>query len=321
MTTFPGLSIGATAPRSPTTRVQPLTDLDSLPLPDYRDFYAALQAVPGSAIVECRALSAGDVAGLLVGRRRVLARFCGMDSRERRYRAKSAGRVITELRELSALLASARLIHLADNVVSPAFLGEVLPDLAADPLPTRLFFEARPNLTKEQVAMLAPARAQIQPGIESFNDHVLRLMHKGTRGLENIRLLKWCKAAGVEVYWNLLHGLPGETQDDYDAQLRMLPSIRFLPAPHLCQTVNVDRYSPYFEEPGRYGIERLSSLAPYRYLYPFPEGPGRHRLCVRVRLRARQRPARRGRGARAARSLCGAREQPGGRPAQSWRRR
>ena len=247
---------------------EPLADLDSLPLPDYSDFYAARERYPGvrSSMPWLSAETSRGCWWATTGP----CTFCGLDSRERRYRTKSSGRVVAELRELTALWPS-RLIHLADTVVSPEFLDQVLPDLAADPLPTRLFFEARPNLTREQIAMLAGARAQIQPGIESFNDHVLRLMHKGTRGLENIRLLKWCKAAGVEVYWNLLHGLPGETQDDYDSQLRMLPSIRFLPAPHLCQTVNVDRYSPYFEEPGRYGIERLSSLAPYRYLYPFPE--------------------------------------------------
>ena len=247
---------------------EPLADLDSLPLPDFSDFFAARHQHPGvrSALPTLTAETSRGCWWATTGP----CSFCGMDSRERLYRAKSAVRVIAELRELASRWPCA-LIHLADTVVSPVFLDEVLPDLVAGPLSARLFFEVRPNLTRKQVATIAASRARIQPGIESFSDHVLQLMHKGTRALENIRLLKWCRSEDVEVYWNLLHGLPGETQDDYDAMLRVLPSIRFLPAPRLRQTVSVDRYSPYFEEPQSHGIARLSPPAPYRYLYPFPE--------------------------------------------------
>ncbi len=51
--------------------------------------------------------------------------------------------------------------------------------------------------------------------------------------------------------------------------LEILPSLRFLAAPTR-ETVSVDRYSPYFEEPERHGIGRLRALDVYRYLYPFP---------------------------------------------------
>ncbi|MGZ4198701.1 MAG: RiPP maturation radical SAM C-methyltransferase [Thermoleophilia bacterium] len=246
---------------------KPIADLDSLPLPDYGDFYSARHQYPDvrSALPSLTAETSRGCWWATTGP----CSFCGMDSRERVYRAKSPERVLAELRELTSRWPCA-FIHLADTVVSPAFLDVVLPAVVADPLPARLFFEVRPNLTWEQVTAIAAARAHIQPGIESFSDHVLRLMHKGTRALENIRLLKWCRTLGVGVHWNLLHGLPGETRDDYDAMLQMLPSIRFLTAPTR-ETVSVDRYSPYFEAPREHGIARLSPLAPYRYLYPFPE--------------------------------------------------
>ena len=165
---------------------EPLADLDGLPLPDYSDFYAARHGHAGvrSALPS---LTVETSRGCWWARTGPCS-FCGMDSRERRYRAKSAGRVLAELRELTARW-PCRVIHLADTVVPPAFLDEVLPAVAADPLPARLFFEVRPELTKAQIETIAAARAEIQPGIESFSDHVLRLMHKGTRALENIRLL------------------------------------------------------------------------------------------------------------------------------------
>lgn len=264
---IPGLVYRDGARSLANPEAEPLADLDSLPLPDYGDFYAARHRYPGlrSALPSLSAETSRGCWWATTGP----CSFCGMDGRERIYRAKSPGRVVFELRTLTALWPCA-FVHLADTVVPPAFLDEVLPALAAEPLPARLFFEVRPNLTSAQLATIAAARAQIQPGIESFNDHVLRLMHKGTRALENVRLLKWCRALGIEVHWNLLHGLPGETRDDYDAMLQILPSIRFLSAPTR-ETVSVDRYSPYFEAPAEHGIARLSPLAPYRYLYPFPE--------------------------------------------------
>ncbi len=247
----------------------PIADLDSLPVPDYSDFYAARHRLPDvrSALPTLSVEASRGCWWATTGP----CTFCGMDSRERQYRAKSPERVIYELRVLSGLWPSA-FIQLADTVVPPSFLEEVLAAVAADPLPSRLFFEVRPDLTKDQVALIADLRAQIQPGIESLNDRLLHLMHKGSRTLENIRLLKWCRQFGVKVHWNLLRGLPGETQQDYDEMLGILPSIRFLTAPGCCQTVSVDRYSPYFEHPEHHGIARLHPLAPYRYLYPFSEG-------------------------------------------------
>jgi len=255
----------------PTTCVaaeeEPVPDLDALPVPDFSDFYEARHSNPGvratlpSLTVEtsrgCWWATTGPCT------------FCGMDRRERVYRAKSPRRILEELRTLAALWPCSS-IHLADTVVSEGFLDDVLPALAIEPRARRLFFEVRPTLSKAQVDSIAAARAEIQPGIESFSGHVLRLMHKGTGVLENIRLLKWCRAAGVDVSWNLLHGLPGETQEDYEAMFAILPSIRFLAPPQSTQPVTVDRYSPYFEAPESYGIAELRPLDPYRYLYPFP---------------------------------------------------
>ena len=275
---------------------EPLADLDTLPLPDYSDFYATRHRYPGvrSAVPSLTVETSRGCWWAATGP----CSFCGMDSRERLYRAKSADRVVAELRELAARWPCG-FIHLADTVVPPVFLDDVLPRLASDPLPAQMFFEVRPNLTRGQVATIAATRAQIQPGIESFNDHVLRLMHKGTRALENIRLLKWCRAAGVAVHWNLLHGFPGETQEDYDAMLKLLPSLRFLAAPTL-ETLSVDRYSPCFEAPDRPRHRQAESAGPVPLPLPVPgAGPRRHRLRVRLRLCPRLRSTRRRRSLRA----------------------
>ena len=88
----------------------------------------------------------------------------------------------------------------------------MLPLLAEADLGLELFWEVKANLTARQVRQLRDAGvAYVQPGIESLNDHVLELMRKGTTGLRNVELLKWCREYGVTPLWNLLYGFPGET--------------------------------------------------------------------------------------------------------------
>ena len=164
------------------------------------------------------------------------------------------------------------MVVITDNVVPPAFLSDVLPHLAAEPLPVPLFLDARPELSREEVRLLGCARAMIQPGIESLNDHVLGLMGKGTRVLENLRLLRWCQSYGVTAFWNIIHGIPGRARRGLrrDAEYDPIPPVSAAP-PQACQTLSVDRSSPFFEHPAEHGFAELRPLAPYPYLYPIPD--------------------------------------------------
>ena len=93
----------------------------------------------------------------------------------------------------------------------------MLPRLAAAKLDVEFFWEVKANLTHEQVHLLRNAGVkQVQPGIESFSDRVLKIMRKGVTAFRNVELLKWCKEYGVKPYWNLLYGFPGETVEDYE---------------------------------------------------------------------------------------------------------
>ena len=186
------------------------------------------------------------------------------------YRTKSPPRVLDELRYLASRPGCGSL-ELVDDVPPAQFFADVLPALAAHPLPVPLFCEVRPEATHRQIALLAAAGASIQPGIESLNDHVLRLMHKGSRALENVRLLLWCRAHGVPASWNLIYGVPGETAADYEQMLGLLPALGPLDPPEGCGPVRLDRFSAYADHPEKYGIGELEPLTPYRYLYPFPK--------------------------------------------------
>ena len=244
-----------------------MAGLDALPTPDYTDFYRALGLWGGDTRVV--QLAAETSRGCWWAARRPCA-FCGLNGSSRRYRTKSADRIFSELQELDRRW-QPWLIDLVDNVVPPAFLNAALPRLAAQPLNARLFFEARPELTRAELRLAARAGAHVQLGIESLSQHVLDLMRKGTEVAGNLRQLRWCRDEGVPVTWNLLHGVPGETADDYRELRRLLPALRRLPPPEGRGPVEVQRFSPYFDWPAAFGIVNVRPAFAYRYVYPFKE--------------------------------------------------
>jgi len=264
----PGLALRNSGVVRTTAPPEPVEDLDSLPTPDHADFFAALDYAPRARWLQPAApMESSRGCWWAEGRP---CGFCGLDDVQRVYRTKSPARILSELRELAFLWHGSR-ISLVDNVVSSGFLAEVLPQLVEDRPRLPLFFDIRPDVTREDVRRMGALQAHVQPGIESFSDHVLRLMGKGSRGLENVRLLKWCRESGVTAHWNVIRGLPGETARDYDDMLAMLPSIRFLCPPRGCGPVNLDRYSLFCQEAQSHGFHDVEPLAVYRYLYPFPE--------------------------------------------------
>jgi ribosomal peptide maturation radical SAM protein 1 len=255
-----GRIVGEGRPASP-------VDLDTLPDPDHDDFFTAWEAAPAVQGL-LPAITLETSRGCWWAQKAPCG-FCGLDHAERPFRHKSPRRVVGELRRMAHRYRGGRL-HLVDNVVAPSFLTRVLPELGAEPLSLPLFFSVRPDVSREQLRLAGAIHAHIQPGIESFSDHVLALMGKGSRSLENVRLLRWCKESGVVPHWNVIWGFPGETGEDYDAVLEMIPAITFLVPPGGQGNLSLDRYSPFHESPARHGFLDLRPLTAYSYLYPFP---------------------------------------------------
>jgi hypothetical protein len=128
-------------------------------------------------------------------------------------------------------------------------------------------------LKKDQVRLLSHAGiGHIQPGIESLNTDVLKLMRKGVTALQNIQFLKWCDQYGVKVDWNLIYGFPGENAETYRQMLRILQALTHFPVPTSVGSIRMDRFSPNFEEADFRGFTNLRPMLPYQYIYPFTSG-------------------------------------------------
>jgi len=134
-----------------------------------------------------------------------------------------------------------------------------------------IFYEVKADLSEQDMAVLAKARVtRIQPGIESLATSTLKLMKKGTSAIQNVNFLKMAADYGVQPFWNLLVGFPGEGADVYKRYTEFLPSLVHLEPPSGVYPVRFDRYSPYHTQAKSYGLD-LHPMEFYSFVYPFDE--------------------------------------------------
>ncbi|MGD9884591.1 MAG: RiPP maturation radical SAM C-methyltransferase, partial [Reyranella sp.] len=168
----------------------PVKTMDELPIPDFGDYFDARERSQAAAQV-APVLLFETSRGCWWGAKSHCT-FCGLNGHTIAYRSKSPGRVLDELGELIGKWPCPTL-EAVDNILDMKYFDTVLPTLEKMDLPGPVFYEVKANMKRHHVAALRRAHVlRIQPGIESLSDHVLKLMGKGTTGLRNNQLLKWC---------------------------------------------------------------------------------------------------------------------------------
>jgi ribosomal peptide maturation radical SAM protein 1 len=246
---------------------EPIREMDSIPVPDYDDFFEQLHASSSSSGIS-PTLLVETARGCWWGERSHCT-FCGLNGATMVFRSKSPDRVLDELTLLRKRYGVAT-VSVVDDILDMGYFHSVLPRLAQARLGFDFFWEIKANLTPQHVRLLRNAGVRaVQPGIESFSDHVLKLMRKGTTAFRNIELLKWCKEYGVKPFWNLLYGFPGESAADYDETITLMRAIWHLDPPTGYGPIRMDRFSPYYREPASFGMNNVRPMAPFTYLYPF----------------------------------------------------
>lgn len=195
--------------------------------------------------------------------------FCGLNGSTISYRSMRTEVAFRVLGELFRYAPRIRELQSVDNILPKSYLTDVLPFLDTPP-GLALFYEVKADLSEEDFRALAKARVlRVQPGIEALNTSTLKLMRKGTSVFQNLQFLLNALRYGITPAWNLLIGFPGEEIDVYEKYLRDLPLLTHLYPPSGVFPVRFDRFSPYFEEAGAYGLE-LRPLDWYALTYPLP---------------------------------------------------
>jgi len=247
------------------TNTEMIVDLDSLPLPDYADYFEELEQ--GDLMEDVHpALLFETSRGCWWGAKHHCT-FCGLNGRSMRYRSKTPEKAIEEISILSGKYPGLK-INMVDNILDMAYFKEFLPMLAERQLGVHLAYEIKANLTRNQLRVLRDAGInEIQPGIESFSDTVLSIMRKGVRGLQNIQFLKWCSELNLRPLWNLIFGFPGEPEKDYEEMAELLPLLTHLTPPYGVGRIRTDRFSPNFDRAEELGFKNLRPQVAYKHVY------------------------------------------------------
>ena len=235
----------------------PVTDMDSLPNPDYVDYVAQAAEIESLKPVLYFESSRGCWWG-----QKHLCSFCGLNASGLTFRRKSPERVLDELLAQEQQYGISTFIA-ADNIIDMTYFKSFLPIVAdinsrrAPEQQLSIFYETKSNLKKWQMTLLKEAGVgSLQPGIESFSDHVLELMKKGCTGIQQVQFIKWGTELGLHLIYGVLYGNPGETQSDYEEMLRTIRMVRHLHPPVYVIPIALDRFSPYFNDPQAYGIKK-----------------------------------------------------------------
>lgn len=245
-----------------------VTDLDSLPVPDYYDYFEELERLglgkavrPGLPLETSRGCWWGEASHCT---------FCGLNGTGMAFRTKTPERVLAEVEELGNRH-GIQDFECVDNILSMSYFKTLLPELARQPTKRRIFYETKSNLKRQQVRLLADAGIRwVQPGIESLHNGPLQLMAKGVTCWANVQLLKWCREFGVRLSWNMLWGFPGEDDAWYRETAEWLELIEHLQPPSRVIRIRFDRFSPYFFKAREYGLD-LVPVPAMRMVYGLGE--------------------------------------------------
>lgn len=239
---------------------EPLMDLDLIPDLDYSDYFNQLLED-----VEHVSLVMEHSRGCWWGEKKQCS-FCGTSDRIR-FREKSFNRIKREIE--SAKKWGVERLHTADLIMPHSHLKDLLPYLKEQDDGWQIYFEQKVSLRYEEMKLLKDAGVlEIQPGIETLSNNILKKMNKGTTLKQNLTFLRHATALEFELFWNMVWGIPGETIEDYREMNRLIPLLIHLTPPIGLFHMTMVRFSPYFKSPEHYGISNVKPIRSYYEVYP-----------------------------------------------------
>ncbi len=229
-------------------------NLDCSPAPDYDDFFLERERMESAHGVSIRV---GDMPvessrGCWYGQKSHCI-FCGIDDETLRFRVKQAEVTIGQLDQLHRSYNVSR-FRFCDYIMPFQYFHDFLPEMARRGAPYRLHYETKANLKQSQIALCAQAGIRfLQPGIETFDSSLLRMMGKGVSAAHNVYALYSMFQHGIYAFYNILFGIPFESVSAYEQIVKVVPCLSHLVPPQTTVPLMVTRYSPIASQPERFG--------------------------------------------------------------------
>jgi len=264
----PGLSYRRDSVSCSNGPAPPVHNLDQVATPSYDEFVGQLQRA-GFRDVQPLVLVLESSRGCWWGAKHHCT-FCGLNAGGLAFRQKSVDRMMNEFQQVMAH--EPDLIAMGDNIMPADYSHTFLDRLAGFEKPVRLFYETKANLKRSTLWRMKRAGIELlQPGIESFDSGVLRLMKKGVRGIQNVRLLRDAREFGIGLSYSVLYGMPGEDPRAYHRVLPQLRNLAHLQPPAAVVRVEYHRFSPYHMDPESFGLTSMRPIDAYHLLYPWDD--------------------------------------------------
>ncbi|MGX7829558.1 RiPP maturation radical SAM C-methyltransferase [Actinokineospora sp. 24-640] len=240
----------------------------SVPRPNYDGFFEQLHAVGLDLLEPDITLPVEFSRGCWWGAK-THCTFCGLNGASMVYRSKHPDAVADELKYMMDRYGVLDFFAV-DNILDLGYLDTALPEVERMSTDHSLFFEVKANMDWAQIRAARRAGVRsVQPGIESLSTEGLRALKKGATAFQNVRFLLGCAEYGVLPVWNILTGYPGETPASLLTQLNLVASLTHLEPPDAdILAVHFDRFSPYVEKPGSFGLTLSRPFPGYRFAYP-----------------------------------------------------
>lgn len=250
-------------PKNKLIKCTPVKNLNELPYPDFSDYISQMKK--NGLKNEIGFFNFESSRGCW-WKKRSCCIFCSNDHYE--YRTKSPDRIKKEFSFLSKKY-DIQLISASDSIMPENFPESVFINLQRLNK-IRIFYEIKPPMQFRNLEILKNnGIISCQPGIESLNDNILKILKKGVTAYENIKFLRDCKTLGIYPQWNFLYAIPGDKEEYYyDMINNIIPYIIHLQAPMKVIPINMHRYSPLFENNKKYNIKKIKPVSIYSYIFP-----------------------------------------------------
>lgn len=259
---IPGIITQYSKDAGPATKV---VNINSVPIPKFESFFSEFRSLGLHHSIDPEIVFETS-RGCWWGQKHHCT-FCGINTDRMAFRSKDPLQAIEELKLLSEKYGVKR-VFTTDNIMDQKYYKTFLPLIKNENLDLDIYYELKSNIKEEQLQLLKSSGVySIQPGIESFSDDVLKLVNKGSRASDNLKLLIQSEEIGLEVCWNLLFGFPGEQAEFYNETIDVIPKLTHLHAPGAAIPFCLIRFSPYHSKPEQYGIRNIKPDPAYKYMF------------------------------------------------------
>ena len=199
--------------------------------------------------------------------------FCASPYVCRKYQYRSTENVMAEVDEIIQKY-NIRQIRVSDDMFTANITRalELSKEMGKRDVSWRISTRVKPFTSELAEGLVAGGCKEVSFGIESFDNHVLNVLKKGTNAYDNINAMRTAKEAGLTVRLLFMINTPGQRPEtieinikcleEYDGYYDIIACTTFIPIPG-CDI---------WYHPERYGVEILNkNLDDYNF-YFFSDG-------------------------------------------------